>query len=206
MRLAAYNTLSAIVFLGCVAAYAGDGALLLSDDFSTPDPAWGDPNQQMRIENKQMIIDPEVKASYTVLYQGDIFGDADIRVKVAQRSGGTDMPAGIVFWATGYDTYYVAGVTAKGEFGVMRRMGPGRWLTPVGWKVQSVVKPGLNQANELRVVTKGNQATVYVNGSQLASFKGKPPEGGSQLGFHAESGDTEVYSWAFSDFSLRKTE
>jgi hypothetical protein len=69
--------------------------------------------------------------------------------------------------------------------------------------VQDSVKKGLGQPNEMRIVTKGRLATVYVNDTQVASFKGFPPDGGSMVGLFAESGD-KPYTWKFSDFSVRK--
>lgn len=204
MKLAMFLALALAVVVCLVPAYAEDGELIFSDDFSLFDPAWGATSEQIRVENQKMLIQAEVNTSYTSLYQGTLFGDADIRVKLAETSGQTDMPAGVAFWGNGYDNFYVAEFTTDGKFSVWRKMGQGRWLAPVGWQDQAAVKKGLNQENELRVVTKGNMATIYINGIEAASFKGFPPEGGGMVGLHAESGSAAPYIWAFSDFSVRK--
>ncbi len=202
MKLAMFATIPLLLCLGFVMLAADEETILFSDDFSTLDPGWGEPSEQMRIEGKKMILQPKVNMSFTDLYQGNLFGDADIRVKVAQTGGQSDRPAGVAFWGSGYDNYYVAELTTEGRFGVVR-MTQGRWLYPIESKEQHAVKKGLNQENELRVVTKGNTATFYLNDEQVASFKGFPPEGGSLVGVCAESG-AEPYEWSFSDFSVRK--
>jgi hypothetical protein len=52
------------------------------------------------------------------------------------------------------------------------------------------------------VVTKGNQATIFINGKEVVSFAGKPPEGGSVIGFRACSGPEGSNSVAFSNFQV----
>lgn len=204
MKLATFAALPLLLGLGFIAFCADEEPLLFSDDFSSLDPAWGEADEQMHVEGNKLLLLPKVNTSYTNLYQGNLFGDVDIRVKVSQTSGQPDRPAGIAFWAASYDSFYVAEFTSDGKIGVSRKAGHGRWLNPIEWKEQHAVKKGLNVENEVRVVTKGNTVTFYVNGEQVASFKGFPPEGGSMVGLIAESGLTVPYTWAFSEFSVRK--
>ena len=66
------------------------------------------------------------------------------------------------------------------------------------------VLKGIGRVNELRVVTQGKTATVYVNEKQAASIETDAlPEGGSKIGLYAGSG-SEPYSWSFSDLVVRK--
>ena len=51
-------------------------------------------------------------------------------------------------------------------------------------------------------MTKGNQATIYINGKEVISFSGQPPEGGSLIGFKAGSGPGAPNSVAFSNFQV----
>jgi hypothetical protein len=188
--------------LGSLALAADDPSILFSDDFSTLDPAWGNADANMQVAGGKMVLKPQVNGSYTALYQGTTFDEVDVRVKITQTEGMADEPAGVVFWAVDYDNKYEAFLQADGNFSVVRGV-KGKFLNPVAWKVQDAVKKGLNQVNELRVVTKGHMATVYINDKEVASFKGFPPEGGSEVGLHAESG-TAIYTWTFSDFVVRK--
>ena len=89
-----------------------------------------------------------------------------------------------------------------GNFAVCRDMND-KFLHPIPWQPSDVVKKGLNQVNEVRVITKGKTATAYINGTQVASFKGFPADGGTQVGLHAESFD-QTATWASSDFVVRK--
>lgn len=203
MKRATFAIISLLLCLGFVVAYAGEETILFSDDFATLDPAWGEPSEQRRVEGNKMIIVPEVDLAYTDLYEGNVFGDADIRVKVSQSSGQADRPGGLVFWGVDYNAYYIAELTIDGNVSVVRKIAKGRWLYPVVLKAQHAVKRGLNQENEIRVVTKGNTATVYINEEQVATLKGSPPEGGGMVGMYAESGATEPYGWKFSNFSVR---
>jgi hypothetical protein len=182
---------------------ADDASVLLSDDFATLDPAWGESDAYMSVSGNKLNLAPRAGKSYSTFYQGNLFDDADITVKVSLTSGGTDEDAGIVFWGTDLSNYYCACVSPDGRVGVMRNE-KGTWLYPLQGKVFDAVIKGVGQTNELRVVTKGKTATVYVNGTQVVSLKGFPPANGSQIGLHAESGDSAPYTWAFSDFVVRK--
>lgn len=204
MKPVMFAMIPLLLCLSLVMVYGGEESILFSDDFSTPDPGWGESSEQMRIEGKAMLIQPKVKMSFTNLYQGTLFGDADVRVKVAQTIGQPDRPGGLAFWGSDYNSFYVAEVSTDGGFGVAR-LTQGKWLYPIAWKTLPGVKKGLNEINELRVVTKGNMATVYVNDEQVANFKGYPPEGGGMVGVCAESG-SEPYTWKYTDFSVRKPE
>jgi hypothetical protein len=52
------------------------------------------------------------------------------------------------------------------------------------------------------VVTKGNQATIFINGKEVVSFTGQPPQGGSLIGFIVSSGPEGSNSVAFSNFQV----
>lgn len=182
---------------------ATDPTVLFADRFQTLDPAWGAADDQLRVERNGLIVESIADRAYTPLYRGNFFGDCDIRVKVSEVNGGLDKPAGIAFWAEDYGSYYVAQIRSDGRFGVWRYHAEA-WQVAVEPKVVDAVKPGLNEENELRVVTRGTTATVYVNGTRVASFAGDPPPGGGIVGLHAESGGTP-YRWRFTDFSVRQS-
>jgi hypothetical protein len=179
-----------------------DDTLLLSDDFSTLDPAWGDADAVQSVSGDKLLMNPQPNTVYTCLYRGSLFGDADIRVKVAQSKGQGLMPAGIVFWATDYSHFYVALLRADGSFFVAQVI-KDKWKHLVPLKVYDAVLQGPDQVNELRVVTRGNSGTAYVNDKQIGTFQGSPPAGGSKIGLRAQSG-ADAYSWEFSDLVVRK--
>jgi hypothetical protein len=191
-------TLCLLICFGSAAIADDDPSVLFSDDFSTLDPGWGDANEMILVEGGKLVLKPKVGMSYTVLYQGGTFNDVDIRAKFTLADGMADEPAGIVFWASDLDNKYEALFQADGTFTVLRDE-KGKFLNPIAWKTQEALKKGVGQVNELRVVTKGRTATFYINDTQVATIQGFTPEGGSEIGFHAESGDQQVYKWTISD-------
>jgi len=52
------------------------------------------------------------------------------------------------------------------------------------------------------LVTKGNQGTLFINGKQVISFTGQPPQGGTLVGFKVASGPQGQNSVAFSNFQV----
>lgn len=182
---------------------ADDDSVLFSDDFKTQDSAWGNPDDKHHAENGKFVFKAAVNTNYTSLYQGNLFGDADVTVKVTETDGGTDEAAGITFWASDYNNFYVAEVQPDGTAGVLR-MVQSQWIAPVHFVARESAVKGVGKTNELRVVTQGNLATIYLNGKQIAAFHGSPPDGGQQIGLHAESGNNGVYTWEFSDLVVRK--
>ncbi|HEX3657416.1 MAG TPA: hypothetical protein VHV55_16620 [Pirellulales bacterium] len=184
-------------------AVAADPAVIFSDDFSTLDPAWGPPDGQQSVASGNLVFQPGVGTSYTSLYQGALFGDADIRVKINEASGGPDQPAGVVFWGIDYANLYVAQLRGDGSVGVSQ-LTKGDWRAPIPYTVRAGLVNGVGQANELRIVTRGKQATVYINGQQIAAIDGVPPAGGGKIGLRAVSGNQDIYTWQFSGLTVRK--
>lgn len=182
---------------------ATDSTVLYSDDFATLDPAWGEADANMSVGGNKLVLAPNVNDSKSAFYQGTLFGDADISVKVSLAKGSIHDFAGINFWGIDWDNYYGAAISGNGVVTVVRKL-KGKWLFPVEKKAQDAAIKGLGKVNELRVVTRGKLVTFYVNSKQVASFKGFPPDGDSSIGLHAESGEREANTWQFSDLVVRK--
>jgi hypothetical protein len=181
---------------------ADDAAELFSDDFATLDQAWGLANANRWVENNKLFLQPGIDAGTTDLYQGNVFGDSDIRVKLVQARGDATKLAGIAFWGLDYESYYLAGACPDGSCSIYRRVN-GRWLNPFPPQKCAAIKQGADKSIELRVVTQGNLATFYVNGQQLTALHGSPPNGGSMIGLHGESGAVPS-TWQFSEFKVLK--
>lgn len=181
---------------------SSDGGLLLEDDFSTLDPAWGQSGDVASVRDNKLLMNVPPNTICAKLHQASLYADADVRVKVALAAGGAGRYAGIVFWAADYRNYYAALLDSGGDLFVGRRVND-RWLNPVSMKFRPELVEGLGRANQLRVVTSGMSATIYANDRQLAAFRGFPPEGASMVGLQAAAG-RDPYTWAFQEFSVRK--
>jgi hypothetical protein len=178
--------------------------ILYEDKFATMDPSWGTPSQKQTVSSGKFIIQPEANKSSTALNQGIAFEDMDACVTVTLAK--SDDPAyggGLVFWAKDFDDYYYLQLSGNGYFQIAR-WANGRFLYPVPWRENASVKQGVGQTNQLEVITKGNQATVYINGTEVVTIKGQPPQGGGLIGLKGDSSEKSQSIWEFSDLKITK--
>ena len=191
----------AVVLLAVTASLASK--VLFEDKFTALDPAWGAPGPIMDVKDGKLIITPEMNTTQTVLNQANVFpndGEASFAmtfVKVPAPTWGS----GLVFWAKDYNEYYAVLINPEGWFAVQRYVA-GRYLLPVAWRESDAIKQGEGAENQIKVVTKGNKATVFINGKEVISLSGQPPQGGTLIGFKVASGPEGSNSVAFSNFQL----
>ena len=157
----------------------------------------------MQASGKKLVIQAPPTGSISLLYEGRLFGDVDMTVKVVLAKGDVSEKVDVIFWGTDKNNYYSASIGADGLVGVGRKT-DGKWLYPVIGRNYDAVHRGLGAVNELRVVTYGKSATVYINEQRCFNFDGFPPEGPSKIGFHAESPGQASSIWQFSELVVRK--
>ena len=175
--------------------------VLFEDNFATLDPSWGEPSKFENVKGGKLIVQTDVNKTRRLLKKAYLFEDMDACVKVRlAKSDDPNQPGGLIFWGKDISSHYVLMVKADGRFQVGRYLG--RWLDAVSWRDEAAVKKGMGQVNELRVVTKGNQATAYINDKEVVSFKGQPPEGGSAVGASGQSSEKSEAVWEFSDLKI----
>ncbi|HEX4149755.1 MAG TPA: hypothetical protein VHY20_12240, partial [Pirellulales bacterium] len=179
--------------------------VLFADDFATLDPAWGDADGVQSIADGMLVLEPSAGTSYASLYQGALFDDADLRVKISETSGGKDQPAGLIFWATDYQNYYVAQIVPGGSSGISR-IKDGQWTAPAPYVPGETTNLAAGKTSALRVVLRGDSATFFVNDRQIAALKGEPPKGDSKIGVRAASGGSVKYHWQFDELVVRTVE
>jgi hypothetical protein len=201
LKLAALMVVMAVVLLAVSAGLAG--TVLFEDKFTSLDPSWGAPGPIMNVKDGKLIITPEKNTSQTILNQGNVFpNDAEASFAMTYvKAPAPTWGSGLVFWAKDYNEYYAVLINAEGWFAVQRYVA-GRYLLPVAWREADAIKKGEGAENQVKVVTKGNKATVMVNGKELVSLSGQPPQGGSLVGFKVASGPEGANSVAFSNFQL----
>ena len=179
------------------------GSVLFEDNFSSLDPGWGATDQYFSIKDGKLILQPAKKEVYTLLYEGNIFPndvDTSVSVKFAQAEE-PNWGSGLVFWAKSSKEYYSFMINANGWYTVSRRMGD-RYINPVTWRENEAVKKGGGVDNRLRVVTKGTKATIFINDKEIITVSGQPPEGGSQIGLRAASGDEKTNVVEFTNLKV----
>ncbi len=168
------------VFEGALA-----GEVLYQDNFANLDPSWGTPSEILSAKDGKLTLNPALNSTQSVLNQSKIFDDADIQVDVTMSAGdanvpgGLDVPGGLIFWAKDYRNFYCLCTNAIGSFKISHDVG-NQWQTPVNWTENDAINKDAEQVNRLRVVTRGSEATAYINGKQVATIKGQPLQGGSR--------------------------
>ena len=200
-RLFASLALAALASVFSAPRCQGDD-VLFSDDFKTADPAWAADANGV-IKDGTFTVQPELNMGDTYVNQANVFQDMTCSIKMQKLAGDADEAGGLAFWAADYSNCYYLNITAEGKVGVCRKVS-GRWLYPLNYQDCADIKKGTGQWNVLKVVVRGNQATVSVNGKNVATFKGQPPDGGGMVGMYGESGATTKSQWQFSDLSVTK--
>jgi hypothetical protein len=188
-----------------MASVSWAGTVLYQDKFTSADPGWGAADKYFNIKDGKMTVQPNAKETYTAIYEGNIFpNDMDVSININfVKAPDPNWGAGLLFWANGMKNFYGLLINANGWFTIQRRMGE-RFINPVSWRANDAIKKGAGVENQLRVVTKDTKATVFINGKEVISFTGTPPEGGSQIGIRAASGDNEPNVVEFTDLKVEK--
>lgn len=176
---------------GVTAAKAcGNGKVIFEDKFGTLDPSWGNASEDMKVENGALVLKPDTGGSWTAVSQSDFYGDAAICVDATVTNGDPENSySSILFWYQDDDNSYDYGFWPNGKVSVERES-KGKFLYPVSSTAVPAMKKGLGQTNTLEVETKGSKVTIYVNGTKVAEFNGKSPEGGGKVGLISVSPDT----------------
>jgi hypothetical protein len=149
-----------------------------------------------------------LQASYgqAVQYTGTQFGDANIcaTFNTLPADKTENQMAGIEFWATDYANIYSFMVNpTNGQFQLGQKIG-GVWTIIVNSTPNAVVVRGMGKTNTLRVQTKGNLASLYINNQLVETFSGPPPAGGGVVGFYAQSDSTfsSKETWQISNLTV----
>ena len=204
MRLTGLVVMAALSVLPWRTAGACEGSqVLFEDSFESLEPTWGTPDDSFFIDSERLTIMPGYDQYYSALNTMGTYEDADICVDLeaikADAQGNSF--AGLIFWAIDYDNYYYLVVTAEQSIGVFRRQ-RGRVLPQLRWTRIDALKPGNGVVNQIRVVTAGNTASIYVNGEFYATMKGQPPADGQQIGVRATSPRNDRAIWGFDNMKI----
>lgn len=195
---------SAVVAVGLMSgpALACKGtSVLLEDNFRQVDAAW-DQADWFSIGAGQAKITPDKGYGLTVFYNGTLFENADMCVDLTMPEIGNpdETIGGVVFWGDDYSNYYGLFVSGHGTAAILRYQNK-RWLAPVRWRKVDM-KPQAGASNTLRVKMDGNTAQTFINDKPFALIKGAPKQGGSLIGFHAESESAKPDTWIYSNLKI----
>ena len=180
------------------------GEVQFEDNFEALDSAWGQA-PEYGVKDGKFFIELEPGKARWVLNEANLFNEIDATVLVAinKLDDPTKGDAGLIFWAQGYSNFHALMVTVDGRFRVERYSSGKYWTNPLEYAASDALKKGLGETNELRVVTKEHNVTIYINGIQAASFKGQPPDGPSMIGLAADSWSAEPSRYEFAQLKVK---
>jgi hypothetical protein len=134
-------------------------------------------------------------------YAGFNFTDQDSSVTITPKTPGSD--AGLIFWATGPSDFYFFGVSdTAGTFGIYRHVAATGWQPIVPFMANPNVKTGAGAVNTLRLVTKGNLVSLFVNGQAIGKLQIQAPPAGGTVGIIGESSTKNPWDYAYSNLTV----
>jgi len=175
-----------------------------TDDFRQVDSSWGVDPDAVSVEDGKVKIKADPTTNYVVLYKGPKFIDADmcVTIQIPLLFGGrAELRAGPVFWAVNYDSYYAFLVQPDGRAALVH-YDKGSMTPVIKLRAVENLKTDPGDKNVLRVTTRGNNVTAYVNDVKFASVNRRVPEGGGLFGLFAQSEPSHRDTWKFTDLKV----
>jgi hypothetical protein len=180
---------------------------VFEDNFKNADPGWGRPDNVAAFTEQGLVLTPPASGSgwrwnaNLTMAQGDwcvrVVNPTTLPDPADENANGS---VGVWFWGTDLQNFYTATITLDGKAAV-DRLNRGIWQVVVPPASASSIKTAPGAVNEIEVVTSGNSATLYVNGSLVTNITGRPPASGGSPGVYAESGPKGT-SWLFTHVAL----
>jgi hypothetical protein len=168
-------------------------------------PTWGEPTESFKVANGQLVVSPDPDTYFWVSNRASLYDDIDMCAAMTTVAGVNpeDSKAGLLFWYIDPNNFYVLEFSPNGKASVWRRQ-RGKWLEQVDWKDVEGANKGDGATNELRIVTKGNQAALYINETKFADFTGMAPDNGQQIGVFATSPEEGAAHYAFDNLKVTR--
>jgi 3-keto-disaccharide hydrolase len=150
------------------------------------------------------IVEPGNTANWAV-YSGFEFTDIDASVTITPQTA-TGNGAGLIFWSSAAtsDFFVVNVLDPSGAFAIYRHLSAngGSWQTLLASTPNAAVKSGAGVANALRIVTKGNSVSVFINGQSMGTLAVLAPSGGGTVGIYAEGQADKPADYVFSNITV----
>jgi hypothetical protein len=139
------------------------------------------------------------------VYSGFEFTDMDASVTITPQTA-TGNGAGLIFWSAGTtsDFFVVNILDLSGAFAIYRHLSAngGSWQTLLASTPNAAVKSGAGVANTLRLVTKGNSVSVFINGQSMGTLAVQAPSAGGTVGIYAEGQADKPADYVFSNVTV----
>lgn len=187
---------------GAAEACQSTGAPTLVEDFKNPDVGWGKPDAIASYSQEGLVMRPPANGSAWRWNRSFTMARADFCIEEVNPANlpspvnsQTMGDVGIWFWDTDGQNFYTATISLDGTAAVDRLVN-GVWQAVVTPRPSAAIRAAPGATNEIELVTSGNTAAFFVNGSRVADFQGLSPPGGGAPGIYAESGP-QITTWLF---------
>jgi hypothetical protein len=196
--MAAAFALALTVTAGSAFAECDSDNAIFEDDFEFMDVSWGQPSEEIFVEDGQLIID-EYMGIVNFLTQNkgaDVCAD----LTILEATDLPSSPIGMLFWFQDWDNYYSVFIWADGWVEV-RRIKDGT-STAIFTEESLAIKKGVGETNNIQLTLKPKDATLFINGTEIKRFKGKQPKDGGVVGFYGTSPAEAPGKFAFDNLVI----
>jgi hypothetical protein len=170
---------------------------LFEDDFEFLDPSWGTPADNFYVEDGVLVLKSfwgQVN-SLTANEAANVCVD----MTIVDASAPENSPIGLVWWWENWDNYYYLFYWADANWVEVRRIIKGQAQNVAAVETLAL-KKGVGQTNHVELRLKPKDATLFINGTEITRFKGKPPKGGGSIGVYGTSPEDKPATWSFDNF------
>jgi hypothetical protein len=178
--------------------------VVLSDPMTSWPLNFGVQGENIMLKDGAIHIVESANASHWATYPGFDFTDMDASVTITAHTA-TGNAAGLIFWSTGQSDFFMVSVSdANGNFSVIRRLSAngGSWQTILPFTVSPAIKTGVGAVNTIRIVTKGNSLSLFINGQSIGTLALQAPAGGGTVGIEGEGQAGQPADYVFSNLSV----
>jgi hypothetical protein len=192
---------------GTASACQKQTAAVFEDSFKNADPGWGQPDNVAAFTPQGLVLTPPVSGSAwrsnanLSMARGDwcvqVINPASLPTPADEDAVGS---VGVWFWGKDVQNFYTATITLDGNASI-DRLNRGLWQVVVAPVAAPSIKTAPGALNEIEIVTNGNNAAFYVNGTLITNVTGRPPANGGPPGIYGESGPKGT-NWVFPRVAL----
>jgi hypothetical protein len=188
---------SALFLLAAVPASAGQP--VLSDPLNVWPLNFGVQNNAVLAKNNAVHIMAPTNGALWATYNGFDFTDMDASVTITPNTA-TGGASGLLFWATGPNDFFDFTVSeVNGTVGVYKHVSNAnpQWQVIVPYMKTNLLKQ--QGPNVLRLVTKDNYISLYINGDWAGAVSARGPQGGGAIGIEGEGSAKGPGDYAFTN-------
>jgi hypothetical protein len=177
------------------------GNVRWKDDFGVFDPSWGQSDTTFFVQNGLIVLKVAHNTYQMRINTAGVYSDVDVCavVDAINNTSANATAAGIAFWLSNKDNFYVFVIDNNGNAALESRQN-GRWTVPIDWANSSDLLKGAGAKNTLRVVTTSNLISLFINGKLFRKSRGILGSHSSHVGIFGVASKQGSALYSFSNF------